>query len=270
MRQIEEQISGLRQVIAAQDEQLALIDQEIVMAQELFAKGLGPLPRLLALQRGRSDIRASQAENRASVARSEQQIGETEMQLLNLRQQDREKASEDLAKVRGDLAELHSQLPARQDALTRTAVVAPISGTVMHLRVTTESGVLSAGQPILDIVPNAPNLIIDSQIKPSDIDMVHPEMAARVVLSAYPMRHLPQIHGLLISVSADRLTDEDTGEPYFLGRVKVDAAELEKLHEIRLTPGMPAEVMIMTGEHTLLDYALAPIRDSLNRGFREN
>ena len=100
--------------------------------------------------------------------------------------------------------------------------------------------------------------------------MVHPEMAARVVLSAYPMRHLPQIHGLLISVSADRLTDEDTGEPYFLGRVKVDAAELEKLHEIRLTPGMPAEVMIMTGEHTLLDYALAPIRNSLNRGFREN
>lgn len=268
--QIKEQSTGSREVIAAQAEQLGLIDQEIASAQEMYKKGLERLPRILALQRAQADIRANQATNRAQVAHNDQQIGETEFQLLNLRQQDSETANEDLAKVRGDLAELRSQLPSREDVLARTDIVAPIAGTVMNLRVTTESGVITSGQALLDIVPNEPNLIIDSRIKPTDIDVVHPNMPARVVLTAYPSRHLPQIHGLLTSVSADRLIDEKTGEPYFLAKVKVDAADLGELHDIRLTPGMPAEVMILTGEHTLLDYMLAPVRDSLNRTFREN
>lgn len=268
--QIEEQSIGARDVMAAQAEQLGLIDQEIASAQQLYKKGLERLPRILALQRSQADIRANQASNRAQVARNDQQIGETELQLLNLRQQDRESANEDLAKARGDLAELRSQLPSRHDVLARTDIVAPIAGTVMNLRVTTESGVISSGQPLLDIVPNEPNLVIDSRIRPADIDVLHPNMPARVVLSAYPSRHLPQIHGLLTSVSADRLTDERTGEPYFLAKVKVDAADLGELHDVHLSPGMPAEVMILTGEHTLLDYMLAPVRDSLNRGFREN
>lgn len=269
IEQIEEQITGFREVIAAQADQLALIDREIKSAQELYDKGLERLPRILALQRAQADIRANQASNRSHVARNQQQIGETELQLLNLRQQDGEAANEDLSKVRGGLAELRSQLPSRQDMLARTAITAPISGTVMNLRVTTESGVISSGQPILDIVPSEPDLVIDSRIRPADIDMVHPKMPARVVLSAYPTRHFAQIHGLLTSVSADRLTDERTGEPYFLAKVKVDAAELGKLHEVRLSPGMPAEVMILTGEQTLLDYMLAPVFDSLNRGLRE-
>ena len=268
--QIEEQSAGSRDVIAAQTEQLGLIGQEIQSAQEMYKQGLERLPRVLALQRAQADIRANQASNRSQVARNDQQIGETELQLLNLRQQDTEKANEDLAKVRSDLAELRSQLPSRQDVLARTGIVAPIAGTVMNVRVTTESGVISSGQPLLDIVPNESNLVIDSRIKPRDIDMVHPDMPARVVLSAYPTRHLPQIHGLLTSVSADRLTDERTGEPYFLAKVKVDMADVANLHDIKLSPGMPAEVMILTGDHTLLDYMLAPVRDSLNRGFREN
>lgn len=114
----------------------------------------------------------------------------------------------------------------------------------MNLQVTAESGVIASGQPLLDIVPNEPNLVIDSRIKPADIDGVHPAMPARVVLTAYPSRHLPQIHGLLTSVSADRLTDEKTGEPYFLAKV--------------------------TGEHTLLDYMLTPVEASLTASFREN
>ncbi|RWL81279.1 MAG: HlyD family type I secretion periplasmic adaptor subunit [Mesorhizobium sp.] len=268
--QIEEQSTGARDVMAAEAEQLGLIDQEIASAQEMYKKGLERLPRILALQRSQADIRANQASNRAQVAKNDQQIGETEFQLLNLRQQDSESANEDLAKVRNDLAELRSQLPSRQDVLTRTDVVAPIAGTVMNVRVTTESGVIASGQALLDIVPDEPNLIIDSRIRPTDIDVVHPDMPARVVLSAYPSRHLPQIHGLLVSVSADRLTDEKTGEPYFLAKVKVDTADLAELHDVRLSPGMPAEVMILTGEHTLLDYMLAPVQASLTRSFREN
>jgi HlyD family secretion protein len=108
--------------------------------------------------------------------------------------------------------------------------------------------VISSGRPLFDIFPDEPNLVIDPRIRPTDIHMVHPDMPARVVLSAYPTRHLPQIHGSLTSVSADRLTDERT-----FPRSKVGASELGKLHEIRLSPSIPAEVMILTGEHALLD-----------------
>ncbi|WP_181170738.1 hypothetical protein [Mesorhizobium sp. B2-6-2] len=108
------------------------------------------------------------------------------------------------------------------------------------------------------------NLVIDSRIKPADIDVVHPDIPARVV-----SRHLPQIHGLLTLVSADRLTDEKTCEPYFLAKVKVDTADLAELHDVHLSPSMPA-VMILTGEHTLLHYMLAPVQASLTRSFKEN
>ncbi len=270
IRQIEEEIAGLREVIESRSTQLDLIEKEIEGARKLFDQGLERLPRLLALERSQADIQASQAVSRAEISRNEQQIGETEMQVLSMRQQDRETVVEEMTKVSAMLAEVGSQLPGRQDVLARTAIVAPVAGTVMNVRVTTQSGVISGGQPILDIVPSQPKLVIDARVKPTDIDTVHPDMKARIVLTAYPQRRLPQIHGALRSVSADRLVDERTGEGYFLAKVEVDPEELDALEDVRLTPGMPADVMILTGEHTLLGYLLAPLRNSLTRSFREN
>lgn len=270
VRQIEEEITGLRQVIEAQSTQLALIDREIEGTRKLYDAGLERLPRLLALERAQADIKANQASSRAQVARSEQQIGETEMQILSMRQQDNETLNDEITKTSAVLAELRSQLPSREDVLTRTSIMAPIAGTVMNMRVTTESGVLGSGEPLLDIVPSEPNLIIDAHVKPVDIENVRTDMKTRVLLTAYSQRYLPQILGSLRSISADRLVDERTGEGYFLAKIVVDSAEFAKLRDVRLSPGMPADVMILTGEHTLLDYFIAPLRDSLTRSFREN
>jgi HlyD family type I secretion membrane fusion protein len=268
-KQIQEEIAGLRKVIDSRATQFSLIDREIDGARQLYEKGLERLPRLLALERAQADIEAGQAVNQAEIARDEQQIGETELQIMTMRQEDREALVEELTKVGATLAEIRSQLPAREDVLTRTAILAPVSGTVMNLHVTTESGVIAGGQPILDIVPSQPRLVIDARVKPADIESVFPDMIARIVLSAYSQRRLPQIHGELQSVSADRLVDERTGEGYFLAKVEVNPAELEALEDVRLTPGMPADVMLLTGEHTVLDYLMTPIFDSLARGFRE-
>jgi len=270
VKQLEEEISGLREVIAAQDTQLALLGQEIKGTKILYQKGLVPLPRLLALQRAEADIHGQQAANRARIARDNQEIGETEMQLLTLRQENKERVNEELTKVRADLAELRSQFPSRADVLSRTVIEAPIAGIVMNVRVTTESGVVKPGEPLLDIVPAEAKLIIDARVKPIDIDTVHPGMKARVLLTAYRQRNLPQIHGTLRSISADRLIDDRSGEAYFLAKVEVDRAELARLADVRLTPGMPAEVMILTGEQTLLNYLLRPLLDSVTKGFRES
>ncbi|TSD83107.1 HlyD family type I secretion periplasmic adaptor subunit [Mycobacterium sp. KBS0706] len=270
VKQLDEEITGLRQMIAAQDAQLALLDQEIAGVQELYDKGLERLPRLLALQRASADIGGEQAENRAKIARNGQEIGETEMQLLTMRQQQREDVDEELTKVGAELAELRSQFPSREDILTRTTIQAPISGTVMNVRITTATGVIRPGEPILDIVPTEAKLIIDAQIKPTDIDVVRPGMKARVLLTVYRQRTLPQIHGTLRSISADRLVEDKSGTAYYLAKVEVDPSELSRLDGVRLIAGMPTEVMILTGERTLLDYLLRPLLDSITKSFRES
>ncbi|WP_170608534.1 HlyD family type I secretion periplasmic adaptor subunit [Ruegeria arenilitoris] len=270
--QLEEEIIGLEDVITAQNEQLDLIGSEISTAEELMAKGLQRMPQLLALQREAAQIRGLKASNRASIARNRQQISETELQLLATRQQVKEQAASLIAEVRAELATIRTQLPERRDALERTLVSAPISGRVMNVQVTTEiGGVVRPGEPILELVPDNAALIVDVRVRPQDVDAVVPGMRARVVLTAFNQRFLPQVHGQVRSISADRLTDDRTGEPYFLAKVEVDQSEIEAIgQEIELIAGMPAEVMILTGEQTLFDLMARPITESLRRSFRDN
>jgi len=271
IRQLEEQNAGLKEVIAAEDQQLALIEEEISAAKELLERGLERKPRVLALKRGHASVAASKATNRARIAENAQEIGETRLQLLTIAEERQEKIAAELAEIRRVLAELRGQLPSREDILARTVIRAPIAGKVMNLRVTTESGVVDPGQPLLDIVPDGSELVIDARVRPTDIERIRPGMRARVVLTAYRQRNLPQIHGKLRSISADALTDERTGTSYFLAKVEVLPEELRALGgEVQLLPGMPAEVMLMDGERSLFAYLLAPILDSSRRGLREN
>jgi multidrug efflux pump subunit AcrA (membrane-fusion protein) len=131
--------------------------------------------------------------------------------------------------------------------------------------------VVKPGEPLLDLVPDDPRLVIDARVKPTDMDIVRAGQRARVLFTAYGQRNLPEIFGQLRSVSADRMTDERTAEPYFLAKVEVAPAELTRLApEIALTPGMPADVMILTGERTLLDYLVRPFIESVTKSFRES
>jgi HlyD family secretion protein/epimerase transport system membrane fusion protein len=270
IRQLEEEITGLHEMIVAQDDQLALLDQEIEGARTLHEAGLERLPRLLALRRAKADIEGQKAANRAQIARKGQEIGETRMQVLTMREQEAERVNEELTKVRGGLAELRSQLASRQDVLTRTVIRAPIAGTVMNVQVTTETGVIRPGEPILDIVPDDGKLIIDARVKPNDIDNVRPGLTARVLLTGYRQRSLPQIQGILRSVSADSLVEDRSGNSYYLAKVEVDPDDLAQLEDVRLIPGMPADVMILNGEQTFLDYILRPLLESVTRSFRES
>ncbi len=270
MRQLEEQNAGLRQVIAAEDQQIALIEEEISDAQDLLEKGLERKPRVLALRRYRADISAEKASNRAKIAENAQEIGETELQLLAISEERQEKINEELANTRRILSELNSQLPSREDILRRTVIRAPVSGTVMNVRVTTESGVMQPGQPLLDIVPQTSAMIIDARVRPTDIERIRPGMPTRVVLTAYRQRTLPLIHGKLRSISGDAIMDERTGESYFLAKIEVVPEDIAGLDNVKLLPGMPAEVMLIDSEQTLFSYLTSPIIDSARRRFREN
>jgi len=268
--QLDEEIAGLEAQIDSQERQLELIAQEIGNVEQLISQGLERLPRLLALQRAEAEITGARAANRAAIARARQSIGETELQILDLDARREDEVTEELTQVRSELSEVAEDLRASEDVLTRTVVIAPVAGTVVDLRFHTVGGVIGPGEPILDIVPFEEDLLIDARVAPIDIDAVAPGQTAQVHLTAYRQRNLPRIDGRVRQVSADRLVDEATGEPYFLARVEVDRDRLDALDEgIQLLPGMPAEVLILTGERTALAYLLDPFVDTFRRGLRE-
>lgn len=269
--QLSEEITGLEAQIVSQERQLALIEEEIEGVAQLVDQGLERRPRLLALQRQEAEIEGAIAENRAAIARANQAIGEAELQILGLETDRLDEIATELTRVRTELLSLEERLMSSEDVLTRTVIAAPVSGTVVQLRYRTTGGVIGPGDAILDIVPLDEDLVIDARVSPVDIDAVAQGQDAQIHLLAYAQRNLPRIEGTVTTVSADALTDEQSGERYFRVKVEVDRDRLEALPaDVTLAPGMPAEVLIMTGERTALQYILQPFLDSIRRSFRES
>ncbi|MEM9751275.1 MAG: HlyD family type I secretion periplasmic adaptor subunit [Pseudomonadota bacterium] len=273
--QLREEITGLEAQIASQVEQVGLIDEEIKGVQALVDKGLERTPRLLSLKRQRAEIEGERAENAAAVARAGQAIGETELQILNIDAEFLANVADELNETRFRLAAVEKEIIASEDVLDRTTIAAPVPGTVLNKRFSTIGGVIPPGAAILDIVPSEDDLIIEAQVSPLDIDVVFPGLEAKVQLSAFAQRNLPQITGKVRKVSADALVDETTNQTFYKAEVEVDREQLERVKkksglDLTLTPGMPAEVLIVTGERTLLQYLTEPLTASLRRSFRES
>ena len=167
------------------------------------------------------------------------------------------------------IAELRDRIHAQEDVLRRLDVRAPQAGVVMGLRFHTADGVITPGMPILDIVPSEEHLIFDAHVSPEDIDVVHTGLTAQVRLTAYKRRSTPTVDGRVTQVSADRFVDSQSGSAYYLARVELDPPSLAALDDVKLYPGMPAEVMIETGKRTALEYIISPIANGIQRAFRE-
>ncbi len=270
IKQLDEENLGLKRTIVGLDEKTHLIEEEIQGVTSLLGKGLERKYRLLALKRAAADITIERATSKAQIARNNQKIGETELQLLAMVQQEIEDSTMELSEMKRTLAELESEIRWHSDVVDRTEIRSPIEGKVMNVRVTTLSGVVRNGEPILDIVPSKVPLIIDARVNPIDIDVVSIGMPARIHLTAYQQRNMPQIFGLMRSISADRIVDENTGHPYYLAKVEVLPAELADLQDVELVSGMPVEVMLQTGEASVADYVIGPLLSSIRRSFREN
>jgi HlyD family secretion protein/epimerase transport system membrane fusion protein len=265
-----EQVKGLEAQVESTTMQLKLIDEEIQGKQVLRNKELIPKPELLRLQRAQAEILGMRGEYIAEIASAKQQIGEAEMQILALDAERADQIAVQLDEVRTNLASVKERLFASRDTLKRTMVTAPVSGTVLNLRFKTEGGVVQRGEPILDIVPSDDTLLIDARVSPIDIDVVHPGLSAQVHLSSYSSRTMPRIDGVVQSVSADRMIDDVTKQPFYLARVEVDRDRLKEIGpQIELVPGMPAEVLIVTGERTMFQYLFEPFTDIFRRSFRE-
>jgi HlyD family secretion protein/epimerase transport system membrane fusion protein len=268
--QLEKEIEGLGSQIRGQTRQLALIAQEIGGVQQLVDKGLERMPRLLSLQRNEAQIDALRGSNTAKVSRTEQAISETELEVIASDTVLYDEIAREMAEVQTQLSQAGERMAASGDILERIAIVAPVSGKVLDLKYHTAGGIIVPGAAILDIVPENEDLIIEARVSPMDIDVVYENLEAQIHLTAFGQRNIPMIIGTVRHVSADRLLDEITGEPYFKAIVEVSSDELARLGEgVTLISGMPAEVMIVTGEQTLFGYLLKPAVETLRHSFRE-
>ena len=253
------------------DRQIELIDEEIATVEDLLRKGLDRKPRLLALQRARADLDGERNSAVANAHGTRALIVATQAERSALISGRSEEVASGLAEALAASNQLRAEVRGARDRLDRTRIPAPVAGQVVDLKQGTLGGVIGPGEPILDLVPRDQPLVIEARISPQDIDVVHAGLSADVHLTAFHTRHLPRVRGEVVQVSADRLTDQETGEPYYTVRIVVDMAKVQETSpELRLTAGMPAEAMIITGERTMLDYLVDPIRNSFRRALRES
>ncbi|WP_046022943.1 HlyD family type I secretion periplasmic adaptor subunit [Magnetospira sp. QH-2] len=263
------EVVGYKAQAAAHQERLALLREEQIVLDKLGKKGLVPKTQLLEIKRRIAEAKGHVGDYAARIARSEEAVAELRAQAAQPREQQRAQVAEQWQKVRVRLNELEEKIHAASDILARTGVRAPMAGRVVDLRVHTPGGIVQPGEPLLDLVPNADRLMVDLRIDPKDIDVVRVGMAAQLRMTAFNARATQPLEGTLVSVSADRMVDPVSGRAYFAGRVQ-PALQQKGFDMARLGSGMQAEVLLVTGERTVLDYLTEPVFRSLHRAGREH
>lgn len=267
--QSQQEINGLRQQVSSANTQIGLLAEEIAVKQELLAKGNALKPQVLALQRQQAQVTGDRGNAQAMIARAEQTINESKISILNQKNQMLNEVVAELKDTQVQLSSLEERVRTSSDITKRIEITAPVAGTITNLAVHTVGGVVKPGETLLSLVPQHDKLIVEARVSPNDIAVVHDGLPAQVRLTAFHLRYLRPVKGTVTTVSADRIDEPRTGEGYYLARVEIPQSELVALGNLQLTPGMPAETLIVTGSRTMLSYLTHPIRESFGHAFHE-
>lgn len=267
--QLEHQIVGSVGALKSLQSQIASVKAEMADIKPLIEKKLIARPRYLQLERSGTQLEGVHAETAATIARARQAIAEQNQQIAQLENERMTEVTRDLRDTQAKLLEVLPKLGSARAVLNRMEIRSPYAGRVVGLNVFSVGGVISRGEKILDIVPTEDALVIEAQIAVEDIAEVRPNMRAEVHLTAYKQRITPMVNADVTRISADRLVDPKTGQPYYAASLSIDQAQLAALPQIQLYPGMPAQVNIPTEERTAFDYIVGPLVQAFNQSFRQ-
>lgn len=268
--QIEQQIRGFKAIIVSKQSLANSYQEEIVDLRELLAAGYVDKLRLRDQERSLSRLQAEIAEHQSESARARVQIGETQLKVLQLKKAFASDVAAQLGEARTRVYDVRERLATVKDREHRTDIIAPEAGMIMGMSVHTLGGVISPGTPLMDIVPASEELIVEAQVSPIDIDRIAIGTRVNIRFSAFKSSTTPVIEGKLVQISADRLTNKDSGTAYYLARVAVTEEGRKHLGTLALLPGMPAEVLINTGSRTLLQYLMQPASNAFARSLIED
>lgn len=269
MQGMRSQWQGLEDANRSRREQQRLLQEEIERQRELVRDGFMARNRLSEQERLLASTLAGLAEDAGDLGRMRQQVAETQARMAARVSQQRQEVDTQLAEVQRDIAAQASRLQALEFELANTEIRSPADGVVIGLSVHTVGGVVGTGVPLMEIVPANEALRVDAQIPPSLIDKVHAGLAVDILFPAFQQASTPQIPGRVLTVSADALVEPKQGAQYFKVVIEVTPEGMKRLHDHRIRAGMPAEIFVRTGERTLLNYLIKPLRDRLTRALTE-
>jgi HlyD family type I secretion membrane fusion protein len=268
VREAQEQAAALQAQVEATEQALKLTSEELELNERLLKDGFVQRARLIQLQRAEADYRSKLGENRGDLALTRQRIGELQARAGQTRNQYQQQATDELKLSSARIRELEERVRPSQDQAERQYVRSPVDGEVMTLRVAAVGEVVGPRDPLVDIVPASEKLVVEAHIRPLDINNVRTEQSAEVRLSSFDSRTTPLLPGKVVFVSPDRVTNQD-GQSWYVANVEVDATTLRAHPEIRLQPGMPAELFVTTPARTLFEYLVKPLNAFASRAMRE-
>lgn len=270
MEQTRTQIDGLELQKSALEKRLTNFQEMVDRMRSGEEKGLIQTNILAQREDELIQIEASLGRIISEIAQAQNAISETELESLQVRQEYQERANNELEQIRAEISELEQRANIANDVLERTEIRAPISGTVQGLKVHTVGSVIRPGEVLMEMVPDDERLVINARVSPIDKDNVSPGLTTEIRFTAFKAKLTPIMLGEVDTVSGDVITPENPNEaPYFLARVVVNEADIPSEIAGRLTAGMPADVLVSTGERTVIDYIVSPLMDAVRKSMIE-
>lgn len=262
-------LEGVQGSMAHKQAQRASLEEQLHGLRELARDGYIARNRLLENERLYAQLNGAIAEDLGNLGRSRRQVQELKLRIVQRQQEYQREVRQQLSDVQSSAEDLSSRLRSAEFELAHTQVKAPASGTVVGLSVFTNGGVIARGQPLMEIVPQDAPLLIDARAPVELVDKLHPGLVVELMFVAFNQSKTPRVDGELTLVSADRLIDEKTQQPYYQVRVKVSDAGLAQLAGQDIRPGMPVEAFIRTGERSMLNYLFKPLTDRVHVAMAE-
>ncbi len=267
IEQFRSEIEAVTAEIGGHEAQKELIDSDLKDQEGLLERQLVPRAQVTALRRESARLAAAIGAGRAQIARSRQAIEETNLSILRASESFLIEIADSASEINNEIAVLEQDLASGRDILRRTVITSPVDGVVLDLAYKTPGGVVRPGEPILTVVPVDDDMVIVAQLQPRDIELVHEGLEARVSLLPFSSRNLLPLTGVVTDVAADSTYNEAARQHFYEIKVRVPAEEIARQDGVYLGPGMPAEVTVVTGARTMLQYLMAPLARAVSNGF---
>lgn len=266
--QLREEIAGLTSQRQSAVEQSVLAGKELVVIEGLAERGYITRQRVHAIRRESAQLAGSLGQLDASIAKAHKEIDENKLSVQQLTAKNQSEILTELKDIEQRIFDLNEGYLTARAKLLRLTVAAPVGGVVVSSLLHTIGGVVRPGETVLEIVPGEDPLIVEARVRPIDIDEVAKGQPTEVRFTAFKQRNTPSLAGAISQVSADAVSDQRTGEFYYSAIVSIPPAELARLGQ-RLQPGMPAEILIKTGDRTAAAFLAQPLLDSMHKALRE-
>jgi HlyD family type I secretion membrane fusion protein len=267
--QIDAELRSLSAQIAASSQALSFVQQELKITRELADQGFLQKTRVMNLERDASAQTANMESARAELAKAQQRKTDLELRAVLAKQDYSRNASEALKESVARRVDLEERLRPIADASSRQSILAPSSGTVVDLKFFAAGAVIGPREPILDIVPDQANLVVEAKVRSEDVSHISVGQSSNVRLQAAKQRESLSLDAKVTYVAADQTTDRQTGQSFFTVQLGIDAKSLSDAGNPKLLSGIPVEVFVEVAPRNLLQYLFEPLTSGFQRGMRE-